>query len=472
MDVKFLNEIKNLDLRNLRDKGMKIVKQMEELRNKRTEKKDWEAEDERQFDQWNAECDAIEKEIRFKEKEETFAAVEANKPKSGNKGGWNGNGDTFDLYDKNFSFSEKEARTVARKTEKKEKMTETEQNIAAVLEAEYRVYDKFFRAAGDKSRLNDEENFILSRYEKRVSNQSLTSSAGGYLVPQGFIPEVVRSMKYISAFFDEFQVGPNGDLQSLFSLYRTDSGNDLPMPTGDDTANTGELLAENSDGSTSTAALTFGQVTFKNYKYSTKMIRTSTELLQDSAINVQAYVADMFGSRLGRSLNAAFTTGTNSSQPQGIITGATLGKVAGTSSTISFPEVIDLIHSVDVSYRRRPTCRFMFHDKILAEIKKLPVASTYNGRPLWAPGWDASAPATIDGYQYVINNDMDSTKTTGKKMMLFGDMRAFGVRLINDFRLLRLQERYAEFDQVAWIGFMRADSKMLNSSALKYYSGT
>lgn len=482
MDAKFLKELEALDLKALRNKGMKVVAQMDDLRAKRTEKKDWEKEDERQWEQWNSECDAIEKEIRFKEKKEAFEAREADerKPKSGNKGGWNGNGDTFDKveFDPNFNPNQRDYNRVITKiqTRGRKKLNEQEARIADLIDREVDAFQNFFSYGLNAERLSDEERTILknaqSRIEQRVGAQSLTTTAGGYLVPQGFIPDVVRSLKFISSFFDEFQVPGTSVMQPLFYFVRTDAGNDLPIPTGDDTSNTGELLAENSDGSSSTADLVFGQKTFKAYKYSTKMIKSSTELLQDSAIDVPAYIADMFGSRLGRILNTHFTTGDNSSKPQGIITGATLGKVAGTSSTISFPEVIDLIHSVDASYRKRPTVRFMFHDKILAEIKKLPVASTYNGRPLWAPGWDQTAPSTIDGYQYLINNDMDSTKTTGKKMMLFGDMKGYGVRFVNQLRMLRLNERYAEYDQVAWIGFLRADGRMLNSSALKYYSGT
>jgi len=465
-------KLEDLSLRELRTKGMKVVSQMEDLKKLRSADptKDWTKDQEEQFDKWDAECLDIEKEIRFKEKKELFAAQEARNAESVLDPK-----DTFDRFDPTFNPSLRQVNSVIRKVEKRGenvKLNKEEARVYQVIQKENEVFANFFMRGMDPQKLTEEERAIFNNIEKRVGAQSLTTTAGGYLVPQGFIPQVIRSMKYISAFFDEFQIGPNGDLKSLFYLVQTDSGNDLPIPTGDDTSNTGELLGENSDGSSSTADLVFGQKTFKAYKYSTKMIKSSTELLQDSAIDIPGYIADMFGSRVGRILNSHLTTGTGTSQPSGIITGATLGKVAGSSGAISFPEIIDLIHSVDVSYRRRPSVRFMFHDKILAALKKLVVASTYNGRPMWSPGWDQTAPPTIDGYQYLINNDMDSTLTTGKKMILFGDMNAYGVRLVNQFRLLRLQERYAEFDQTAWVGFMRADGRILNASALKYYSGT
>jgi HK97 family phage major capsid protein len=469
VEKKFRDEIANLDLRALRNKGMKTVAQMDDLKKLRSSEsgKDWTPDQETQFDKWDDECVEIEKEIRFKERQESFAAEESRRQENMLD---NSDGNT---YDPKFTPNLRSVNKVINKLQRGQQLSKDEQKIQGLLQRENETFEELFRNKLSVENLSDEQRAILKNVEQRVGSQSLTTTAGGFLVPQGFIPEVVRSMKYISAFFDEFSFGPNGDAQNTFTVYRTDAGNDLPIPTGDDTSNIGELLAENADGSSSTADLVFGQKTFKAYKYSTKMIKSSTELLQDSAIDIPGYISDMFASRLGRILNSHWTTGTGSSQPQGIITGATSGKVAGTSGTISFPEIVELEHSVDISYRRRPTCRFMMHDLILRELKKLVLATASNNNlPLWSPGWDQKAPATILGYQYLINNDMASTKTTGSKMMLFGDMKAYAIRLVNQVRVLRLAERYAEFDQTAWVGFMRADGRILNSAALKYYSGT
>jgi HK97 family phage major capsid protein len=115
----------------------------------------------------------------------------------------------------------------------------------------------------------------------------------------------------------------------------------------------------------------------------------------------------------------------------------------------------------------------MLHDSILKAVKKLTVgASTTNARPLWAPGWDVSAPPTIDGYQYMINQDMASSIAAGNKIMLFGDMKQYAVRWVNQLRVIRLSERYAEFDQVAFFALMRADGRWLNTAGVKYYAGT
>lgn len=466
--------LKDMSERELRDMGNKALEQMRALYQDKRDGKEITEDREKQVDMWISETDQVEKELELRRKAEAFM-------RSGPRGTEIEGTDidtTEEKFDPKFEPSKREVNKVLRKVESRKKnqsieLNKQEKKIYNLVQIEEDAFCDFFRNGLNPERLTDEQRQIFKGVEKRVTNQSLTTTAGGFLVPQGFIPIVIRYLKYISAFFDEFQVGPNGEMASTFTFRRTDTGNDLPEPTGDDTANVGELLGENSDASTSSAPLVFGQITYKAYKYSTKMIRSSVELLEDSAIDLPGYIAEMFGSRLGRIMNTHFTTGDNSGKPQGIVTGSTLGKLAGTTTVLSFPEIIDLIHSVDVSYRRMPTCRFMLHDLILAKVKKLTVgAATTNARPLWAPGWDVSAPPTIDGFQYLINNDMDSTVAAGKKVMLFGDMKGYGIRMVSQLRMLRLAERYAEFDQVAWVGFMRADGRTLNTAAIKYYAGT
>lgn len=469
-------DLKEMTERELRDLGNKALENMRQLYADKREGKEITQDREAQVDQWELESRAVEQEFEARRIE----AVMAQKPKTGTVLPGTDIDTTEEKYDPNFQPSRRNIARALRAVERRgfKKLNAGDRRIINLAQRESDIFERVTRdslvngVASAMANLDDEERAIFQNQQKRDKEQraqSTTTTAGGYTIPQGFIPNVVRSLKYISSFFDEFQVGPNGETQNTFTVYRTDSGNDLPMPTGDDTSNTGELLGENSDGSSSSADLVFGQITMKAYKYSTKMIKASTELLEDSAIDLPGYIGDMFGSRIGRILNTHLTTGDNSSKPQGIITGATSGKVSASTSATTFPEIIDLVHSVDPSYRNQPSARFMMHDNILLYLKKLTVGqTTTNARPLWQPSYDVSAPPTIDGYRYLINQGMASSVATGNKIILFGDMKAYAIRLVNSYRLLTLRERYAEFDQTAWIGFMRADGRMLNSAALKY----
>ena len=78
-----------------------------------------------------------------------------------------------------------------------------------------------------------------------------------------------------------------------------------------------------------------------------------------------------------------------------------------------------------------------------------------------------SAPSTILGYPYAINNDMDQLTNTSpistRKTVAFGRLDKYLIRRVKEMSVLRLSERYAEYGQVAFIGFMRADATLLDA---------
>ncbi len=104
----------------------------------------------------------------------------------------------------------------------------------------------------------------------------------------------------------------------------------------------------------------------------------------------------------------------------------------------------------------------MMNDNSLSKIKLL---TDSQGRPLWIPGLVNGAPDTLLGSPYVINQDM-ATMTISAKSILFGDFSKYLIRDVRDVTLLRLDERYAEFLQVAFLAFMRTDGDLLNAGTV------
>jgi HK97 family phage major capsid protein len=62
---------------------------------------------------------------------------------------------------------------------------------------------------------------------------------------------------------------------------------------------------------------------------------------------------------------------------------------------------------------------------------------------------------------------MASSVATTNVTMLFGDMKKYFVRLVNSYSIKRLEERFADADQTAWLLFLRADGRYANTSAIK-----
>lgn len=442
--------------KELFDQKGKIWDKMNDVARSLKDGKTLNDDEQKQFDAWDKEYNSIAKNIEILKRSAELEA-EAIAARGEQKPG-NGEGNQEPV---NFSNKEKRAIYQIATTRGVEVLSKDERAAYDKMQKEGRVFAKVLAC----SELTQEERVIANSMEKRAQSVG-TTTAGGFSVPEGFIAKVEQSLKLVSPFFAQAQQGLQAS--DIFRFIRTDAGNDLPMPTNDDTANTGELLAENSDAFAATTDLVFGQITLKAYKYNAKPMKVSNELLNDTGVDLEGLIAETLATRIGRILNIHFTTADNIAKPQGIVTGAAAGKTTASGVAITFPEIIDLVHSVDAAYRRSGSCRFMLHDSILAYLKKLTIGSSTNdSRPLWAPGFSASAPDTIDGYAYLINNDMASSVAINNVTMLFGDMQKYMIRQVNGYIVKRLNERFADFDQTAWLMFARFDGRYANTAAIK-----
>lgn len=322
------------------------------------------------------------------------------------------------------------------------------------------AYSKAFRTwlVGGNEALEPEQRKIMqSRFVAAEGRQLGTTpgSAGGFLVPQGFYNTLVSTLRAYG-----------GIRASRATILTTASGQPLPIPTTDDTANAGILIAENTQ--ISDLATTFGQRILGSHAYTSRIVRVSLQLLQDSALDVETYLAGVMGERIGRITNNHFTIGTGTGQPQGVNIGATSGVVAGAGSTtsITYPNIVATQHSVDPAYRLN--AEWMFHDTTLRALKQMVDGQQ---RPLWTPGIALREPDTILGNRYVVNQDMP-VMAANARSILFGDFSKFFVRDVQDIQVLRLTERYADFLQVGFLAFSRHDSALIDTSAVRFYQNS
>lgn len=292
---------------------------------------------------------------------------------------------------------------------------------------------------------------LLKRPNVELRTQSVgTTTAGGFAVPQGFVYNLEIALKEYNS------------VRAIADVMRTDNGAAMPWPTINDTSVTGRLLAENT--AITNTAVTFSSTTFNAYKYSSDSLLISSELMEDSAFDLERELGQLLGIRLARIQGTHFTTGTGSSQPQGVVVGSSLGKTTAAAAAITADEIIDLFYSVDPEYRNGPSVGFMAHDNIWAAVRKLKDSS---GQYLWQPsnsvGLIPGQPDLLFGKPVYRNNFMQSSIATATRTMLFGDFSKYKIRDVNDFRLVRMNERYADNDQVGFVAFVRSDAKVLNA---------
>jgi HK97 family phage major capsid protein len=368
-------------------------------------------------------------------------------------------------YEQEFDRADAEYNSLSREIQQRQRLEEIERQEAAQhlsdldergalpkdpgQQRDYRSAFEEYVKYGE--RMSAEGRALLE--QRGTDNQIVgTPGLGGYLVPQGFLPELVKAMKDYSGIYQAARI------------LNTDSGNPLMIPTEDDTATVATLVAE--AGNRTVQDVTFNQKRLDAFAYQT-LAKVSWELMQDSAFDLETEIRNMFGIRFGRAINLACTTGTGSDQPQGVVGAATLGKAAASQTAITFAEVMDLLHAVDPAYRSSPSCGFMLHDQVLAVLKKIQLGSG-DTTPLWLPSVRESEPDKILGFRYWINQAMEPALTTNKRVMLFGDFSKFVIRMVKGITVMRLNELYSQNGLVGFNGFMRFDSECLNTAAIKY----
>lgn len=300
----------------------------------------------------------------------------------------------------------------------------------------------------------DQRQLVEGNFESLENRAQGTTpdAAGGYTVPDEMLNKITETMK---AF---------GGLAGIVGGFATDSGNPLNWPTSDETAQEGEILAENTAAGT-TPDLTFGTNTLGAHTYSSKVVRVSLQLIQDSGLDIEAFVGRKLGERLGRITAKHIANGTGTGQPQGV-SAAAVGKTGAVSATpvITYDDLVDLEHSVDPAYRAN--AQYAFNDLTLAAIRKLKDA---NDRMLWVPSMVAGAPSTVNGRPYIVDNGLPAPAVSGKSVF-FGDFQSgYILRRVNGGQLMRLSERYAEFLQVGFLSFLRLDGKLDDTAAIRSF---
>jgi len=297
------------------------------------------------------------------------------------------------------------------------------------------------------------------------AHETGTPSEGGYLVPTGFLQKLTERMV---AF---------GGVANAVETLNTSSGNPLEWPTVDDTANVGEIVAE--EGTFAAGAdVTFGQVTLGAYKYMSggagnEPIRVSVELLQDSAFDIGAFLSRAMGVRIARAQSAHFVTGNGSGQPKGLIHGKTGIEIAADTAGIEYADLVTFVHSVDPDYR--PGAVWAFNDSTLATIRKL---EDLNGRPLWMPsdaGLEGAMPGgSLLGFPVVIDQafpDVDPDNNT-VNWGAFGNLReGYIVRRVQAVQVIVDPYSRAKYGQVEYTAWARADGNVQNPNAYVALTG-
>lgn len=176
-------------------------------------------------------------------------------------------------------------------------------------------------------------------------------------------------------------------------------------------------------------------------------------LLDDSAINIDQWLADEVGIEFAQQEGAAFVNGNGANKPRGFLSYTTVdndnwewGKIGYVPTGVSGDwadstsapgaeedNLVDLVYSLKAAFR--PNARFVMNRKTVGAVRKLRDAE---GRSFWSSGLRDGEPDRILGYNLTEMEDMPDI-AADKFAIGFGDFRRgytivdrIGVRVLRD----------------------------------------
>ncbi|MGH9516363.1 MAG: phage major capsid protein [Terriglobales bacterium] len=270
-----------------------------------------------------------------------------------------------------------------------------------------------------------------------------TDSAGGYITPQSFSDSVEVMLRKTDGLFD------------AATLFEPTLGTAINYPILEDSAaaNAATVVSENN---TSVAGpdLLFADVAFGRVTtWRSGLIRASVELVGDSQFNFEKLLARAIGVRFASGIGASFVST--------LLTQATSGLTAASPTAVAGDELYSLIDSVDESYQNA-NASWLMRRSTLTAIRKLK-AST-GGDYLFPEARDSAGFPLLLGYRVYICPSMGAL-STGAKPISFGDHSRFVRRQVRNSLVVKTYvERYAEFGQIAYEGYVRSDGALLKTS--------
>ena len=205
------------------------------------------------------------------------------------------------------------------------------------------------------------------------------------------------------------------------------------------------------------------------------MPKSSQRLLDDSAFDVEGWLAGKIATRFIRAEAAAFISGTGIDQPKGILlppqvanaswTWGNIGYVptgfAGDFNTTNAADcIVNLVYALTADYRANAT--FVMNSKTAGAVRRMKDA---DGRFLWSDGLAAAAPALLLGYPVLVCEDMPDIAANSYSVA-FGDFRS-GYTIAERPEVRVLRDPFSAKPNVLFYAHKRVGGEVTDFAAIK-----
>ena len=283
----------------------------------------------------------------------------------------------------------------------------------------------------------------------------LTSSTGAP-VPTSFYDQVIMLARAV------------GPMLNVSTTLNTAGGENLQIPR----------LSTYSVGTVNSQAATLGEsdsqfssfITLGAFKYGF-LTQVSRELLEDSGVNILDLLAMNCGNALGFAVNTALTTGTDTTEPNGVVTASGSALIGGTGlSTVgafTYGNLVSLYYSLDSAARALPGIGFMAKGSSIAAMRVLQDGA---GNFVFQPSMSESTPDRVLGVPLYENPAMAAIAASAKSVIA-GHFPSYYVRTVGGIRLDRSDDFAFSSDLVTFRCTYRVDGDLPQTSHIKHFVG-
>ncbi|GAA2790023.1 phage major capsid protein [Streptomyces showdoensis] len=293
---------------------------------------------------------------------------------------------------------------------------------------------------------------VLTERQARALNAGHDPEGGFLVAPQQFVKDLLKNVD------DMVQ------LRGLATVQQLTQAESLGVPTLDTDLNdadwTSELATGNQDDS-----MRFGKRELRPHPLA-KRVKISRKLMRASVLNPENLVRERMAYKFGVTAEKAYMVGDGNQKPLGLFTPHADGiptsrDVDVSTSGTGFTNVAagnaadDLItakYTLKGAYHKN--ARWLFHRLMIASIRKL---KDGDGNYIWRAGLANDAPDVILDLPFLTSEFAPSTFGDGDYVGMLGDFSYYWIAEALNFEVQRLNELYAETNQLGFIGRQEAD---------------
>ena len=280
-------------------------------------------------------------------------------------------------------------------------------------------------------------------------------AAGGFLVPEGPQAEVDQAMRLY---------GPMLDMTpGLFRIVRTPGVASIPIPTFDGSGREAQVATDEGDVYPDGGEMAFGEKTLGGHLIMSKWTKVSLQFLLSAPASMGDFLSSIVAEDIGQTGNRKLTTGSGVGEPQGIVTGASVGLTTAGVGSFDIDDLIRFVRGFAEGYRMAPSFRIM-----MSGTTKTDLAALRNADGSFVlTGDDESVLRLGQTRVRAMTNEFMPSIAAGAAPFVAGVMNKFAIRHGQNGRVSMsfAREKFAPHSGIA--GHRLVDSVVTDTRAIK-----